>query len=154
MMGVSPCCTLRLIARLWFAEMPRGGHSGGWVWYPNPIMTEAKWMMCFVALLALAGCEEKLDDAACLKLRSEAFETINKAHTCDSDSDCVASEWPGCERPVNTRHKTQIDAKRKVFETGKCTDEPKNCRKPPEVYCKQGLCVFREKPGQTNLAAK
>ena len=31
------------------------------------------------------------------------------------------------------------------FQKGKC-DEPKSeCREPPPVYCKQGLCVQREK---------
>ena len=36
---------------------------------------------------------------------------------------------------------------------GKCVEPPKNCRKAPEVYCKQGLCVFREKAGQVNPAS-
>ena len=78
------------------------------------------------------------------------FEVINQAHTCNGDSDCTASEWPGCERPVSKRHKAMIDGKQKSFKEGNCSDEPKNCRKAPEVYCKQGLCVFREQPGQTN----
>jgi hypothetical protein len=107
-----------------------------------------------VAVGALSACGNKLSDEACMKIRGEAFETINAAHTCNGDADCVPSEWPGCERPVSKRHEAKLAGMKKTFTEGKCTEPEKNCRKPPEVYCKQGLCVFREKPGQVNPTAK
>ena len=106
-----------------------------------------------VILASLSGCENKLSDEACLKMRGEAFEVINKAHTCNSDADCVASEWPGCERPLSKRHRTEIAGIKTKFDEGKCSEPEKDCRKAPEIYCKQGLCVFREKAGQVNPKA-
>jgi hypothetical protein len=122
-------------------------------------MSYDKFLVCVLTFFAvtafgLAGCENKLSDEACMKLRGEAFEFINKAHTCNGDPDCAASQWPGCDKPVNKRNLSAVAASRKRFDDGKCSEPVKNCRKTPEIYCKQGLCVFREQPGQVNPGAK
>jgi hypothetical protein len=88
-----------------------------------------------VAVVSIVACEKKLDPKECNALRAKAFELVNSAHLCNADADCVQSEWPGCEKPLSKKHAEEISP----------MQEPKvDCRKPPPVYCKQGLCVHRE----------
>lgn len=105
--------------------------------------------ICLAAALAAlgAGCESKMDPKECDKIRGEAFELLNKAHHCNTDADCRQSDWPGCERPLSNADYDKIKPMADKFKAGKC-EEPKassECKEPPEVYCKQGLCVHREK---------
>ncbi|HVY46599.1 MAG TPA: hypothetical protein VHB21_12010 [Minicystis sp.] len=98
-----------------------------------------------LAALALAGCDNKMEPKECDKLRGDAFDLVNQAQHCDSDKDCRQSEWPGCAKPLSNATFDKIEPMRQKYKTGKC-DEPKvDCKPPPEVYCKQGLCVHREK---------
>jgi hypothetical protein len=97
------------------------------------------------AAVALGGCENKLDPKECDKLRGEAFDLVNKGQQCNTDADCRQSEWPGCERAVSNATYDKIKPMADSFKNGKCEEPKMECRKPPEAYCKQGLCVHREK---------
>lgn len=94
-----------------------------------------------------------LDETKCMDLRGQAYETLTgKAHPCGDDADCIASTWPGCPQPVSTKSQAKIDEIKKQFDEGKCgehekvaaLDDVSKCREAPVVYCKQGLCVFKE----------
>ena len=85
----------------------------------------------------------------CEALRFAAFEIINNSRhdapqTCSADSDCFATTWPGCAKPVNGKNHAKIDDNKRQFDEGKCQEPARVCREPPSVFCKQGLCVFRE----------
>lgn len=95
---------------------------------------------------AFAGCEKRLEQAECDQIRGEAFEMLNKGQPCSNDSDCRQSEWPGCEKPVSNKTHEALGPLQAKFTEGKCEEKRIECRKPPPVYCKQGLCVTRE-PG-------
>jgi hypothetical protein len=104
-----------------------------------------------LALAALAlplagGCSNSMDPKECGKLREDAFDLVNKAQHCNTDADCRQSEWPGCQKPLSLASWDKIDPMHQAFVKGKC-EEPKAdpCREPPPVYCKQGLCVHKEK---------
>lgn len=100
----------------------------------------------FVGLVAAPGCEKKMEPEECDKVRGEAFQMLNKAQPCATDADCKQSEWPGCEKPVNGKTSDALKPLQTKFTEGKCEEKKIECRKPPPVYCKQGLCVHRE-PG-------
>ncbi|HHH11563.1 MAG TPA: hypothetical protein ENK23_05755 [Sorangium sp.] len=99
--------------------------------------------LCAAVLSLPVGCG--LDDKACTGLRTQAFDILNEPHTCNDDIDCVGSEWPGCTRPLSKRNRARIAPLKEQFVDGKCVEKPQDCRQPPEIYCKQGLCVFNEK---------
>lgn len=108
--------------------------------------------LALALVLPLSGCGNKLDAAECDKLRGEAFELINGAHHCNSDTDCRVSDWPvseSCDKPVNGKNYDAVKVLGDKFKAGQCEEAAVECRKPPVSYCKQGLCVFREisKPG-------
>jgi hypothetical protein len=90
----------------------------------------------------LSGCN--LSDEECLKVRTEAFDVINESHVCGDDADCEPTRWPGCGKPVNTKNLARVDPMQDKFDKSGCKDDAQECRPTPEVYCKQGLCVFRE----------
>jgi hypothetical protein len=104
-----------------------------------------------------AGCN-KLPVEKCRELRVQAFDILTgQAHPCSSDADCFPSDWPGCAQPLSAKNREKILEIKKDFDEGSCVehpdikkDEERECREPPIVYCKQGLCVFREQAGQTN----
>ncbi|MBI4703374.1 MAG: hypothetical protein HY744_19845 [Deltaproteobacteria bacterium] len=96
--------------------------------------------------LVACGCG-RLSPEECENLREQAFEIANGAHTCDSDADCFGSDWPACTKPASGKKLAKIDALAQRFKQGKCVEPPAQCRKPPEIYCKQGLCTFRELAG-------
>ncbi|HSO00856.1 MAG TPA: hypothetical protein VLS89_21340 [Candidatus Nanopelagicales bacterium] len=96
-------------------------------------------------LFALAGCENKMDPKECDTIRGEAFELLNKAHHCSTDADCRPSDWPGCEKPLSNANFDKIKPMAEKFKAGKCEEPKVDCKPSPEVYCKQGLCVNREK---------
>lgn len=101
------------------------------------------------AALFLCACN-KMSSEQCEALRVQAFEIVNAAHVCADDADCVPTTWPGCAKPVNGKNKGRIGELKDQFDKGKCVEEKASCRDTPEIYCKQGLCVFRELAGQTN----
>ncbi len=105
--------------------------------------------LVLVATVA-SGCGSKLKVEECNALRGDGFEKLNAAHTCNDDSDCVPSEWPGCAKPTSAKDKARITELKTKFDAGKCEEPAAKCRETPEIYCKQGLCVFREQAGQTN----
>lgn len=102
--------------------------------------------MAMASVAAAAGCEGSLSEQECSGLRSQAFEIVNEAHPCNSDEDCVGTEWPGCMKPVSSKNADRIRPLMEKFKKGKCQEPEQDCRTPPEVYCKQGLCVVRERP--------
>ena len=113
-------------------------------------MKLARWPLTPLALAALvaplwSGCSNSLDENQCSKLREDAFELLNKAQHCNSDTDCRQSDWPGCAKPVSQESHGKIGAMKDTFTKGKCEEKKADCREPPEVFCKQGLCVHREK---------
>jgi hypothetical protein len=101
-----------------------------------------------------SGCG-KLSEEQCLTLRSDAFEIINVqcdgclAHTCNDDTDCIGTIWPGCIKPVNKKNLDKIAAFETKFKEGSCSEDTQTCPDAPDVYCKQGLCVFRHRPGES-----
>ncbi|MFT3765558.1 MAG: hypothetical protein QM820_08595 [Minicystis sp.] len=102
------------------------------------------------SLLALSlplagGCSNDMDPKECGKLREEAFELLNKAQHCNTDADCRQSDWPGCAKPVSMVSYDKIKSMHDPFTKGKCQEPKSDCRESPTVYCKQGLCVHREK---------
>jgi hypothetical protein len=108
----------------------------------------APFALCALAALAAplwSGCSNDLDPKQCLQLREDAFELLNKAQHCNSDTDCRQSDWPGCAKPVSQETHGKIRPMKDSFTKGKCQEAKADCREPPEVYCKQGLCVHREK---------
>jgi hypothetical protein len=101
--------------------------------------------LAFLALFSSLGCSSKMDSKECDKIRGEAFDLLNKAQHCNGDADCKQSDWPGCAKPVAGSTLDTIKPMAEKYKKGQC-DEPKmECRTPPESYCKQGLCVHREK---------
>lgn len=103
--------------------------------------------------LGALGCENKMAPEECDKLRAEAFQTLNKAHHCGEDKDCRQSAWPGCQKPLNNKDYDAIKPLEDRYKAGKCEEPKIECKDPPEVYCKQGLCVHREKGRDENAPA-
>ena len=104
----------------------------------------AAWgLTCALGVALVPGCSG-LSTEECDKARSEAFDVVNEAHTCDSDADCTPTDWPGCSKPVSRKNADRIKQLKEKFTGGKCTEPKAECRPTPEIYCKQGLCVFRE----------
>jgi len=97
------------------------------------------------SLALLAGCESKMEPKACDKLRGDAFEILNKAQHCNTDADCRQSDWPGCAKPLSNATAEKLKPMADQYKTGKCEEPKVECKSPPDVYCKQGLCVHREK---------
>ncbi len=99
-------------------------------------------LLCFASLL---GCGNKLDPKECDKIRGDAFDMVNAAQHCSTDADCKQSEWPGCARAVSNKTADAIKPMQENFKKGQCEEPKMDCKAPPESYCKQGLCVHREK---------
>jgi len=112
------------------------------------VVSVAGWLVAFVTAV---GCNS-VDKSQCESFRGEAFDIINTAHVCADDADCVPTNWPGCSKPVNSKNKARVLEIKDKFDKGKCVEDKATCRETPEIYCKQGLCVFRELAGQTNPA--
>jgi hypothetical protein len=98
-----------------------------------------------LALPLAGGCSNDMDPKECSKLREDAFDLLNKAQHCNTDAECQQSEWPGCSKPLSTASHEKIKPMHDSFTKGKCAEAKADCREPPPVYCKQGLCVHREK---------
>jgi hypothetical protein len=86
----------------------------------------------------------KLDAKECDKLRGDAFDIVNKAQHCNTDTDCRQSAWPGCAKPLSNQTFDEIKPMADAYKKGQCEEPKTECKPPPEVYCKQGLCVHRE----------
>ncbi|UQA55655.1 hypothetical protein [Polyangium aurulentum] len=98
-----------------------------------------------LGIASLLGCGSKMDAKECDKIRGEAFDLVNSAQHCSTDADCKQSEWPGCARAVNAKTVDTIKPMAENFKKGQCEEAKMDCKAPPEAYCKQGLCVHREK---------
>lgn len=96
-----------------------------------------------LSALAAMGCDSKMEPKDCDKLRGDAFDLLNKGQQCNTDADCLQSSWPGCEKPISKATGDKIKAMQDAFNKGKCEESKVTCPKPPDVYCKQGLCVHR-----------
>ncbi len=94
---------------------------------------------------SLLGCSNKIEQKECDKLRGDAFDLINAAQHCNVDADCSQSQWPGCSRAVNAKTTASITPMADKYKKGECEEPKMTCKEPPEAYCKQGLCVHREK---------
>jgi hypothetical protein len=123
-------------------------------WFSCPAIPVARFApfapLATLALAALAvtgagACSNKMEQKDCLQLREDAFELLNKAQHCNNDAECRQSDWPGCAKPVSTPSYDKIKPKKEAFVKGQCDETKASCREAPEVYCKQGLCVHREK---------
>ena len=98
-----------------------------------------------IASVALGtGCSSKLEPKECDKIRGEAFELLNKGQQCNDDKDCRQSDWPGCAKPISNTNSDKIAPMAAIYKKGQCEEPKIECKKPPESYCKQGLCVHRE----------
>jgi hypothetical protein len=115
--------------------------------------TAKSWLRLPLAALALAalaaplagGCSSSLSEKECGDLRVEAFEMLGKAQKCNNDAECRQSDWPSCPKPVSMETYGKIGEMKGKFTKGKCQEPKADCKEPPEVFCKQGLCVHREK---------
>jgi hypothetical protein len=105
----------------------------------------AAFSLLFLSLPLAGGCSNDMDPKQCDKLREDAFELLNKAQHCNADADCKPSDWPGCSKPVSAESYDKIKAMHDPFTKGKCVEPKSDCREAPPIYCKQGLCVYREK---------
>ncbi len=124
----------------------------------KPAFRPARAALALLAVLALAlplsiGCSNTMEPAQCNTIRSDAFDLLNKAQHCNDDKDCRQSEWPGCAKPLSNETFAKIKPMRGEFEKGKCEETKSDCKEPPVVYCKQGLCVHREKGTPENMGA-
>ena len=124
----------------------------------KPAFRPARAALALLAVLGLAlplssGCSHGLEPEQCEKFRSDSFDVINKAQHCNDDKDCRQSEWPGCAKPLSNESFEKIKAMRGEFQKGKCEEPKPDCKEPPVVYCKQGLCVHREKGSPENMGA-
>jgi hypothetical protein len=110
-------------------------------------LTHVAAALAFVAAAPVlaGGCSNNMDPKECSKLREDAFELLNKAQHCNGDADCRQSDWPGCAKPLAQSTHDKIKPMHDAFEKGKCEESKSDCREAPPVYCKQGLCVHREK---------
>lgn len=97
------------------------------------------------ALPFAGGCNSGMDPKECSKLREDSFELLNKAQHCNNDAECRQSDWPGCAKPVSASTYEKVKASHDAFTKGKCEEPKSDCREAPAAYCKQGLCVHREK---------
>lgn len=97
------------------------------------------------AFVSLAGCSNKIEQKECDKLRGEGFDSINAAQHCGTDADCSQSKWPGCARAINAKTAAAVGLISDKYKKGECEEPKMTCKEPPEAYCKQGLCVHREK---------
>lgn len=103
-------------------------------------------------LLAFApGCDSKMDPKQCDQIRGDAFDLVNKGQQCNSDADCEQSSWPGCAKPISKATGEKLKPMADKYKQGKCEEPKVDCKPPPEVYCKQGLCVHREKGTPENM---
>lgn len=107
----------------------------------------------FVAIGFLLGCSNKLEQKECDKLRGEGFDLINAAQHCNTDADCSQSQWPGCARAVNAKTVASAGLISEKYKKGECEEPKLTCKPPPDAYCKQGLCVHREKGTQDGAGA-
>ena len=116
----------------------------------KPASRPARAALALAAVLALAlplssGCSNNMEPAQCNTIRSDAFDILNKAQHCNDDKDCRQSEWPGCAKPLSLASFDKIHPMKEGYQKGKCAEPASDCKEPPPVYCKQGLCVHREK---------
>ena len=93
----------------------------------------------------MVGCSNKLEPKECDGLRGKGFDLINAAQHCNADADCSQSAWPGCARAVNAKTAAEVAPLADKFKQGQCEEPKMQCKAPPDAYCKQGLCVHREK---------
>ena len=114
-------------------------------WLRLPLAPFALVTLAALLVGAASGCSNDLDKKECFKLREDAFELLNKAQHCNNDTECRQSDWPGCAKPVSMETHGKIGPMKDSFTKGKCEEAKADCREPPEVFCKQGLCVHREK---------
>jgi hypothetical protein len=110
-----------------------------------PLATLALAALAIPLVLSAGACSNSLEPKECLKLRVDAFDLLNKAQHCNNDADCRQSDWPGCAKPLSMASYDKIKPMKESFTKGKCEEAKVDCREAPEVYCKQGLCVHREK---------
>ena len=124
----------------------------------NPAFRPARAVLALVAVLGLAlplssGCSSSMEPQQCNQIRGDAFDLVNKAQHCNDDKDCRQSEWPGCAKPLSNETFDKIKPMRAEFDKGKCVETKSECKPPPVVYCKQGLCVHREVGTPENMGA-
>jgi hypothetical protein len=98
-----------------------------------------------VALGSLLGCSNKIEQKECDKFRGDAFDLVNGPQHCNIDTDCAQSKWPGCARAINAKTASSVGPIAEKYKKGECEEPKMTCKEPPEAYCKQGLCVHREK---------
>ena len=124
----------------------------------KPVFRPVRAALALAAVLGLAlplssGCSNSMDPLQCGKIREDAFDILNKAQHCNDDKGCRQSEWPGCAKPLSNETFDKIKPMRGEFDKGKCEETKSDCKEPPVVYCKQGLCVHREKGMPENAGA-
>ena len=102
-------------------------------------------LVAVMALSLLAACSNKMESKECDKLRGDAFDLLNKGQQCNTDVDCKQSDWPGCAKPEANVTADKIKPLAEAYKKGQCEEPKVECREPPPVYCKQGLCAAREK---------
>lgn len=95
--------------------------------------------------LGIAACGSKLEQKECDRLRGEAFDALNKAQHCNSDAECKSSDFPEIGKPVSVKTYDELKKSEDAFKLGQCQEPQLPKRDILPIYCKQGLCVVREK---------
>jgi hypothetical protein len=111
----------------------------------SPSHVAASLALTALSIVLAGGCSNEMDPKDCTKLRVDAFDLLNKAQHCNNDADCRQSDWPGCSKPLSGDTADKIKPMKDAFDKGKCAEPKADCREAPPVYCKQGLCVHKEK---------
>lgn len=105
-------------------------------------------LLCAATALGLAGCSSKMEEKECTKLKIEAFDILNKAQHCNTDADCSPSTWPDCSKPLSEASNGEIKKKSEAYFAGQCEETKPACTDTTPIYCKQGLCVRKEKAAE------
>ena len=98
-----------------------------------------------LSLAAFSGCSSKMEEKECTALKIQAFDILNKAQHCNNDTDCKGSAWPDCQKPLSSTNAAEIKPKQDAYFGGKCEEAVAACSDTTPIYCKQGLCVRKEK---------
>ncbi len=98
-----------------------------------------------LALVGFSGCSSKMEEKECTALKIQSFDILNKAQHCNNDTDCKGSFWPDCQKPLSSTNAAEIKPKEDAYFAGKCEEVKPDCKDTTPIYCKQGLCVRKEK---------
>ena len=97
---------------------------------------------------------EQDGEKKCNKLRSEAFDLLNKGQQCNNDQDCRQSDWPGCAKPVSIASWDKIKPMADSYKKGQC-EEPAGVQgAAPSYASRASACTARRAPPRARARAR